>query len=91
MSENEAVRRAAEKRLKDQSGFWRLLGVFVIVWGILTAVWLLSGGGYFWPIWAIFGMSIALAFSAWSAFGPRAKVPTAAEIDDEVRKFGGSA
>ena len=87
MSNNEAVRRAAEKRLRDQSGFWRLLGIFVIVWAILIAVWAMSGGGYFWPMWAIFGMGIALAFSGWSAFGPRAKVPTDARIEEEMRKF----
>jgi hypothetical protein len=89
MSGNEALRRAAEKRLKDQQGFWRLLGIFVIVWLILTAVWALSGGGYFWPVWAIFGMGIALAFVAWGAFGPRPKVPSEAEIEEEMRKFGG--
>ena len=90
MSENEEIRRAAEKRLKDQSGFWRVLGIFVIVWLILIATWWFSGGGYFWPIWAIFGMAIGLAFMAWGAFGPRERVPTQAEIDEEMRKFGGT-
>lgn len=90
MSDNEALRHAAEKRLKDQSGFWRVLGIFAIVWLILTAVWALAGGGYFWPVWAIFGMSIALAFIAWGAFGPREKIPTDAEVEEEMRRFGGS-
>lgn len=90
MSDNEALRRAAEKRLKDQYGFWRLLGIFVIVWLILIGVWALSGGGYFWPGWAIFGMTIALAFSAWGAFGPRQRVPSQAAVDEEFRKFGGT-
>lgn len=88
MSDTQALHHAAEKRLKDQSSFWRLLGVFVIVWIILIAVWAMSGGGYFWPMWAIFGMGIALAFSGWSAFGPRAKVPSESEINEEMRKFG---
>ena len=89
MSDNEVLHKAAEKRLKDQSGFWQLLGIFVIIWLILTGVWWFAGGGYFWPIWAIFGMSIALAFTAWGAFGPRPKVPTEAQIQEEMRKFGG--
>ncbi len=87
MSDNEALRRAAEKRLRDQSGFWKLLGVFVIVWIILIAVWAFSGGGYFWPMWAMFGMGIALLFTAWGAFGPRAKQPSEARIQEEMRKF----
>lgn len=85
---NDALHQAAEKRLKDQAGFWRLLGIFAIVWLILTAVWALSGAGYFWPIWAIFGMSIALAFVAWGAFGPRQKVPSEERIQEEMRRFG---
>ena len=84
---NEALHRAAEKRLKDQAGFWRLLGIFVIVWLILTAVWALSGGGYFWPVWAIFGMTIALLFAGWGAFGPRAKQPSEEQIQQEMGKF----
>jgi len=87
MSDNEALHRAAEKRLKDQSGFWRLLGIFVIVWLILTAIWWFVGGGYFWPFWAIFGMGIALAFVGWGAFGPREKVPSEERIQGEMRKF----
>ena len=83
----ETLHRAAEKRLKDQAGFWRLLGVFVIVWGILTAVWALSGGGYFWPVWAILGMTIALAFVAWGAFGPRPKQPSEEAIQREMERF----
>jgi membrane protein YdbS with pleckstrin-like domain len=87
MSDNEALHRAAEKRLKDQSAFWRLLGVFVIVWVVLIAVWAVVGGGYFWPFWAIFGMGIALAFVAWGAFGPREKRPSEERIQREMRKY----
>lgn len=92
MAENEvprddALHAAAEKRLKDQAGFWRLLGVFVIVWLILTAVWALSGMGYFWPVWAIFGMSIALLFVGWSAFGPRQSPPSEERIRQEMTRF----
>lgn len=83
----DALRQAAEKRLKDQAGFWRLLGIFVIVWLILTAVWALSGAGYFWPVWAIFGMSIALLFVGWAAFGPRAKQPSEERIQQEMHRF----
>lgn len=87
LGSSESLHRAAEKRLKDQAGFWRLLGVFVIVWGILTAVWALSGGGYFWPVWAIFGMSIALLFAGWGAFGPRSKQPSEERIQAEMRRM----
>jgi hypothetical protein len=88
MTGNEDLRAAAEKRLSDQANFKRLAGVFVIVWAILIAVWALSGRGYFWPIWAIFGMGIALAFMGWGAYGPRPSGPTQDQIDAEMRKMG---
>lgn len=83
------MRAAAVKRIKAKRDFWRTAGVFVIVWLILTAVWALSGGGYFWPMWAIFGMSIALLFMGWGAFGPAERPVSEQEISDEMRKMGG--
>jgi hypothetical protein len=88
MNDNEALRRAAEKRLMDQAGFWRLLGIFVIVWVVLTIIWALSGGGYFWPGWAILAMGLALSFIGWGAFGPRERMPSEERIQQEMRKFG---
>jgi uncharacterized membrane protein len=87
MSDDDALHRAAENRLKAQSAFWRLLGVFVIVGIILAVIWLFSGTGYFWPIWAYFGFAIALMFSGWNAFGPRDRQPSEQRIQDEMRKF----
>lgn len=91
MSNNDALRHAAEKRLRSQSAFKRTAGIFVIVWIILVGVWLLSGRGYFWPAWVILGMGIGLVFMGWNAFGPRDAGPTSQQIDDEVRKMGGQS
>lgn len=60
----------------------------MIVWLILIGVWALSGAGYFWPAWAIFGMCIALAFMFWDAYGPRKAVPSEDAIAQEMKKFG---
>ena len=86
---DQALRKAAEKRLKAQSDLKRTAGIFIIIWAILTGVWYLSGGGYFWPAWAIFGMSIALAFMAYAGYGPRERVLSQGEIDEEMRRFRG--
>lgn len=87
MSEQE-LRHEATKRVKAKRGFWQLLGVFVIVWIILIAVWALSGGGYFWPMWAIFGMGIALLFTGWGAFGPPNTV-SESQVQAEMRRLSG--
>lgn len=41
-----------------------------LVTAILLAVWAATGAGYFWPIWPMLGMSIALVITLWRAFGP---------------------
>ena len=86
---DDQYRAAAIKRLKDQRAFWRTVGIFAIVGILLSAVWAMSGGGYYWPIWAIFGMGIAAAFMAWGAYGPRERPLSEHEIDEETRKMRG--
>jgi hypothetical protein len=41
-----------------------------IVTVLLLAVWAVTGGGYFWPLWPLLGMTIALLVALWRAFGP---------------------
>lgn len=82
------LRKQAIQRVKAKQNFWKMAGGFVIIWLILVVIWFLSGRGYFWPIWAIFGMGIALAFSGWNAYGPHEGV-TDAQIDEEMRKMQG--
>ena len=45
-----------------------LTGPFVTA--ILLAVWAVAGAGYFWPMWPMLGMSIAVLVALWRAFGP---------------------
>jgi hypothetical protein len=46
-----------------------LLATGPIVTAILLTVWAVTGGGYFWPMWPMLGMSIALLVVLWRAFG----------------------
>ena len=82
-----AARKAAEERLNSQAGFKRMVGGFLIVIVISIVIWALTGQGGFWPIWVMLGLGVATAFSGWSAYGPRAKGPSQAEIEEEARKF----
>ena len=41
-----------------------------LVTALLLVIWAVAGGGYFWPIWPMLGMSIALLVALWRAFGP---------------------
>jgi hypothetical protein len=48
-----------------------------LVTALLIALWVLLGSGYFWPIWPMLGMSIALLVGLWRAFGPLPAAHTA--------------
>ena len=37
---------------------------------VLIAAWAAAGAGYFWPLWPMLGMSIAVLVALWRAFGP---------------------
>jgi len=79
-------REAAVKRIKNKRDFWGHVATYVIVNLALVAIWAMSGGGYFWPMWSIFGWGIGLAFHAWSTFFEK---PISEEkIQKEIDKGG---
>lgn len=41
-----------------------------LVTAVLLAVWAAAGEGYFWPVWPMLGMSVAVLIALWRAFGP---------------------
>jgi len=38
---------------------------------VLLVVWVMSGAGYFWPIWPILGFAMLLGWQAFNVLGPR--------------------
>lgn len=81
------LRVIAQKRIQRRRAFYGYLGVWAVVAVLLTGVWALSGGGYFWPIWAIGGMGIAALFMALNVFGPNSGPPSETDIEREMRKL----
>jgi hypothetical protein len=59
-----------------------------IVTALLLAIWAATGSGYFWPLWPLLGMSIALLVALWRAFGPVPDAQTAAAVDPRPRPRG---
>jgi hypothetical protein len=68
MDEYQDRREAAVKGVKARRDFKTHVAVYVIVNLFLVAIWALSGGGYFWPIWVMLGWGIGVAFNAWDAY-----------------------
>ncbi|WP_062203412.1 2TM domain-containing protein [Demequina salsinemoris] len=85
--DDDGLRREAKRRVEARNGFYWYLVVCIVVWGILTFVWWMDGGGYFWPAWAMLGMGIALIFVAANAFLPGAGAVTEDRIEREYLKM----
>jgi hypothetical protein len=66
MTDQNDKREAAVKRVKAKRGFRVHAAIYLVVNSLLVVIWALSGAGYFWPIWAMLGWGIGLAFHGWS-------------------------
>jgi hypothetical protein len=79
------LRAMALKRLEDQKAFRIHLTVYAAVMGLLVAIWLMSGAGYFWPVWPAMGWGLAVvlhrASMSWD------KEPTEEEIAEQARRI----
>jgi hypothetical protein len=85
-SDQDDARRQALNRLRAQRSFRGFAATAVCVLALMVVIWALSGGGYFWPIWVVFGLGIALVASAWQAYGPRQRPITEEDIQREIEE-----
>ncbi|HEU5084929.1 MAG TPA: 2TM domain-containing protein [Acidimicrobiales bacterium] len=75
---------AARKRIVDRRDFGSHLVGYLVVNAFLVGIWLLGGGGYFWPAWIMGGWGIGLVMHAWELYGKREV--TDADVEAELRR-----
>lgn len=63
-------RERAEERAHARRDALLLTLTGPLVTAVLLALWAVTGAGYFWPMWPMLGMSIAVLIALWRAFGP---------------------
>jgi hypothetical protein len=82
------IREIAKKSIKRKRDAWQFLIVYVLVNTGLVILWSISGGGYFWPGWVLFGMGIGLVLTFIDAYAKsfRSKI-SESEIDAEIEKL----
>lgn len=86
MVANEELREAAISSLKRKQAFWNYLWVWLAVSAAVVIVWWFSTpGGYFWPVWPILGMAIALPILGYAAFNKPG--PSEKEIEQEMARL----
>ena len=66
MIEQNDKREAAIKRLRAKRGFKIHVAIYLVVNALIVVVWASSGARYIWPILAMLGWGIGLAFQGWS-------------------------
>jgi hypothetical protein len=81
------ARQQAIDRLQSKRGVTTSAMSFAGIAVVLILIWLISGRGFFWPIFPIAGLAIALALQAWNVYGQ--KSISEDDIQREMRKEGG--
>ena len=79
----EQARELAIQRLKLKQDFKGVLagGLFAVV--VTVVIWALGEGGYFWPVWVMLGVAIAIIAQGWKAYGPNNRI-TEADVQREM-------
>lgn len=63
-------REPAAERVQARRDALALTFAGPLVTAVLLVVWAATGAGYFWPLWPLLGMSIALIVALYRAYGP---------------------
>jgi hypothetical protein len=63
------LREQAIVRLRKKSEFGAHLLAYLLVNAFLVAIWAVTGAGFFWPAFPLFGWGIGVAFNAWDVYG----------------------
>jgi hypothetical protein len=79
-------RAAAIRRLEAKRAFNLHATIYVAVNVLLIAIWAITGGRYFWPIWPILGWGVAVAIHYWMVF--KQKPITEDDIRREMERDG---
>jgi hypothetical protein len=79
------ARQLAIQRLKLKQDFKGLLGGGILAIALTTIIWALGEGGYYWPVWVILGVAVALIVQGWKAYGPSNRI-TEADVQREMEK-----
>ena len=84
MSDDVELRRLAIRRADMKLAFRSHFMAYVVVNAGLIAIYFMTSdfGDYFWPLWPMLGMSIAVLVALWRAFGP---MPQAGAVAPESR------
>ncbi|HVY97806.1 MAG TPA: 2TM domain-containing protein [Solirubrobacterales bacterium] len=80
----EDARKLAIQRLKMKQDFKGIAAGGALAIVVTVVIWALGEGGYFWPVWVMLGVAIALVSQGWKAYGPSNRI-TEEDVQREMR------
>jgi fatty acid desaturase len=78
----DSARQEARKRIAARRDFFNHLFAYLVINGLVVAIWAFTGQGYFWPAWLMGAWGVGLLFHARDVFWRRPI--TEADIDREL-------
>jgi hypothetical protein len=82
--QDEQLREVAKARLIKRREFVAHLSAYLLVNAFLMAIWVITGAGFFWPVFPILGWGIGLFFHGWDTFSAPL---SEARIEQEVARL----
>ena len=69
MSEQETeLRELAKQRLNKRRDLGAHIVAYVLVNAMLVSIWAMTGAGYFWPAWVLFGWGVGVVLNVWDVY-----------------------
>jgi hypothetical protein len=87
-TEDPELRERALKRLQDKRGLMAHALSYVLFNGLLVTIWYITGAGFFWPMFILFGWGIGLVFNAWDVLWPEPGPDRVEAEMDRLRRRG---
>jgi serine/threonine protein kinase len=88
LTEEELIRRKVAKRMKARQDFIGNLTSYILVNGVLLAIWFFTGAGFFWPFFPLFFWGLGVVGNGidyYSKYGPGVH-KVEAQFEAEVRR-----
>lgn len=80
-----ALRKRAVDRLHAKRDLQAHLIAYVLVNLLINGIWLITGAGFYWPMFPLLGWGIGVAFHTWDVFSP--ETPSEDRIEREMRRL----
>ena len=85
MVTDEVLREEATKRVRKRRDLGTHVVTYVVVNAMFVAIWAITGAGYFWPAWVLFGWGVGLLLNVWDVYFRRPV--TERDIDEEMKRL----